>query len=178
MDVVERILISEEEIQARIKVLAKEISQQYQGETICLLCILKGGLMFLTDLAKQLTVPVTFDFIGISSYGNATKSSGIVRITKDLEESIENKHILIVEDIIDSGLTLSYLVKNLESRKPASVRICTLLDKQINREVDIPIDYVGFLAPDEFLVGYGLDYQELYRNIPFVFVLKSDYYAN
>ncbi len=175
MDVVQRVLISEEKIQTRVTELARQISQDYQGETICLLCILKGGLMFLTDLAKRIEVPVTFDFIGISSYGHATQSSGVVRITKDLEESIEGKHIIIVEDIIDSGLTLSYLIKNLESRNPASLRICTLLDKTVNRTVNIPVDYVGFPVPNEFLVGYGLDYQELYRNIPYIFVLNPDY---
>lgn len=178
MDIVERVLISEAEIHKRIKQLADQISQDYQGKTICLLCILKGGLMFLTDLSKHLTIPVTFDFIGISSYGHATQSSGVVRITKDLEDSIEGKHVLIVEDIIDSGLTLSYLIKNLASRNPASIKICTLLDKPENRKVEIPVDYVGFEVPNEFLVGYGLDFQELYRNIPYIFVLKPEYYAD
>lgn len=178
MDVVEKVLISEDQIQQRVKALGEQISKDYQGKTVCLLCILKGGLMFLTDLSKQITTNVTFDFIGISSYGHSTQSSGVVRITKDLEESIEGKHILIVEDIIDTGLTLSYLIKNLQDRKPASLKICTLLDKPENRKVDIPVDYVGFNVPNEFLVGYGLDYQELYRNIPYIFVLKPEYYSD
>lgn len=178
MDIVERILISEDEIQNRVRELAAQISQDYQGKEILLLCILKGGLMFLADLAKHIDVPVSMDFIGISSYGSATQSSGVVRITKDLEESIEGKHVLVIEDIIDSGLTLSYLINNLCIRKPASLRICTLLDKQVNREVNIPVDYVGFTVPNEFLVGYGLDYSELYRNIPYIFVIKSSFYTN
>ncbi len=178
MDIVERVLLSEEEIQKRIQELAAEINRDYAGKEVLLLCILKGGLMFLADLAKHLTMPVAMDFIGISSYGNATQSSGVVRITKDLEESIEDKHVLIIEDIIDSGLTLSYLINNLSIRKPASLKICTLLDKKINREVDIPVDYIGFTVPNEFLVGYGLDYQELFRNIPYIFILKPSYYTN
>lgn len=178
MDVVDHILISEAEIQKRVRELAAEISADYQGKEVCLLCILKGGLMFLADLSKHLEMPVTMDFIGISSYGNATKSSGVVRITKDLEQTIEGKHILIIEDIIDSGLTLSYLVNNLSLRNPASIKICTLLDKEINREVDIPVDYVGFKVPNEFLVGYGLDFEEFYRNIPYIFVLKPSYYQD
>lgn len=178
MDVLESILISEEQIQQRVRELAQQINKDYAGKTVHLLCILKGGLMFLTDLAKHLTMPVTFDFIAISSYGDATKSSGVVRITKDLEQSIEGKHVIIVEDIIDTGLTLSYLVKNLESRNPASVKICTLLDKPENRDVEIPVDYVGFQVPNLFLVGYGLDFQELYRNIPYIFVLKPEYYTD
>ena len=177
LDIVDRVLISEEEIQQRIRELADQINRDYEGKQLLLLCILKGGLMFLADLAKHITVPLAMDFIGISSYGDATQSSGIVRITKDLEDSIEGKHVLIIEDIIDSGLTLSYLVNNLAIRKPASLKICTLLDKQVNREVDIPVDYVGFTVPNEFLVGYGLDYCELYRNIPYIFVLKREYYT-
>lgn len=178
MDIVERVLISEEELQKRIRELAEKISQDYAGEDIFLLCILKGGLMFLADLSKHITVPVTMDFIGISSYGNATTSSGVVRIVKDLEESIEGKHVLIVEDIIDSGLTLSYLINSLSIRKPASIKICTLLDKQVNRKVDIAVDYVGFTVPNEFLVGYGLDFQEYYRNIPYIFILNPKYYQD
>ena len=148
MDIVKRVLITEEEIHNRVRELAAQISEDYAGKELLLLCILKGGLMFLADLAKHITVPVTMDFIGISSYGHATRSSVVVRITKDLEESIEGKHVLIIEDIIDSGLTLSYLMNNLAIRKPASLKICTLLDKQVNREVDIPVDYVGFIVPN------------------------------
>ncbi|HAN94064.1 MAG: hypoxanthine phosphoribosyltransferase [Limnochordia bacterium] len=178
MDIVDRIIISEEEIQNRVRELGAAISRDYAGKTITLLCILKGGLMFLCDLAKHITQPVTYDFMSVSSYGDATETSGVVRITKDLEESIEGKHVLIVEDIIDTGLTLSYLLKNLHSRNPASLRICTLLDKPANRRVEIPIDYVGFEVPNEFLVGYGLDFKQLYRNIPFIFVPKRELIAD
>lgn len=178
MEIVERIIISEEEIQQRVRELGQAISKDYAGKTITLLCILKGGLMFLCDLAKHITVPVTYDFMSVSSYGDATESSGVVRITKDLEDSIEGKHVIIVEDIIDTGLTLSYLLKNLHSRHPASLRICTLLDKPANRRVEIPIDYVGFDVPNEFLVGYGLDFKQLYRNIPYIFVPKPELYQD
>ncbi len=178
MDIVDRIIISEEEIQNRVRELGAAISRDYADKTIFLLCILKGGLMFLCDLAKHITQPVTYDFMSVSSYGDATETSGVVRITKDLEESIEGKHVLIVEDIIDTGLTLSYLLKNLHSRNPASLRICTLLDKPANRRVEIPIDYVGFEVPNEFLVGYGLDFKQLYRNIPFIFVPKRELIAD
>lgn len=177
VDIVERIIISEEEIQKRVKELGTQISQDYNDQPIALICILKGGLMFLCDLAKHITSPVTYDFMSVSSYGDATQSSGVVRITKDLEESIEGKHVIIVEDIIDTGLTLSYLLNNLLSRNPASVRICTLLNKPSNRRVEIPVDYVGFEVPNEFLVGYGLDFKQLYRNIPYVFTPKKKYYA-
>lgn len=176
MDIVERIIISEEDIQKRVKELGEAISRDYEGKTITLLCILKGGLMFLCDLAKHITQPVAYDFMSVSSYGDATETSGVVRITKDLEESIEGKHVIIVEDIIDTGLTLSYLVKNLHSRNPASLRICTLLNKPANRRVEIPVDYVGFEVPNEFLVGYGLDFKQLYRNIPYIFVPKPELY--
>ncbi len=178
MDVAERILITEEELQTRIRELAEEINRDYAGKTLFLLCILKGGLMFLTDLSKHLTVDCTFDFIGISSYGSSTQSSGVVRITKDLEVSIQDKDVLIIEDIIDTGLTLSYLLENLKSRKPASIKLCTLLDKPENRKTPIPIDYAGFQVPNEFLVGFGLDYQELYRNLPYICVLKKELYTH
>ncbi|HHY09475.1 MAG TPA: hypoxanthine phosphoribosyltransferase [Firmicutes bacterium] len=178
MDIVKDILLSEEEIQKRVRELAWEISKDYGGRQISLICILKGGLMFLCDLAKHITSPVTYDFMSVSSYGDATVSSGVVRITKDLEESIEGKDVIIVEDIIDTGLTLSYLLKNLHSRGPASLRICTLLNKPANRRVEIPLDYVGFEVPKEFLVGYGLDFKQLYRNIPYVFIPKPEYYEN
>jgi len=177
VDVIDRILIDQETIQKRVKELGEQISRDYEGKTITLVCILKGGLMFLCDLAKHITVPVKYDFMSVSSYGDSTQSSGVVRITKDLEESIEGKHIIIVEDIIDTGLTLSYLLNNLLSRNPASLKICTLLDKPDNRRVEIPVDYVGFKVPNEFLVGYGLDYQQLYRNYPYVFVLNRKCYT-
>lgn len=178
MDIVERIVIREEEIQRRVQELGQAISQDYEGQCIALICVLKGGLMFLCDLAKHITAPVTYDFMSVSSYGDATQSSGVVRITKDLEESIEDKHVIIVEDIIDTGLTLSYLLNNLYSRNPASLRICTLLNKPANRKVEIPVDYVGFEVPNEFLVGYGLDFKQLYRNIPYVFIPKPQFYQD
>ena len=147
MDVIDRILIDQPTIEQRVKELGEQISKDYAGKTVTLVCILKGGLMFLCDLAKHITVPVKYDFMSVSSYGDSTQSSGVVRITKDLEESIEGKDIIIVEDIIDTGLTLSYLLNNLHSRNPASLRICTLLDKPDNRRVEIPVDYVGFTVP-------------------------------
>jgi len=177
VDVIDRILIDQPTIEQRVKELGEQISKDYAGKTVTLVCILKGGLMFLCDLAKHITVPVKYDFMSVSSYGDSTQSSGVVRITKDLEESIEGKDIIIVEDIIDTGLTLSYLLNNLHSRNPASLRICTLLDKPDNRRVEIPVDYVGFTVPNEFLVGYGLDYQQLYRNFPYIFVLNPKYYT-
>lgn len=178
MDVIDRILIDQATIEKRVKELGEQISKDYAGETITLVCILKGGLMFLCDLAKHITSPVTYDFMSVSSYGDSTQSSGVVKITKDLEDTIEGKHVLIVEDIIDTGLTLSYLLNNLRSRNPASLKICTLLDKPDNRDVEIPVDYVGFTVPNEFLVGYGLDYKQLYRNFPFIFILNPKYYTN
>ena len=178
VDIVESIVLSEEQIQTRVQELGQAISQDYGDECITLLCILKGGLMFLCDLAKHITSPVVYDFMSVSSYGDATQSSGVVRITKDLEESIEGKHVIIVEDIIDTGLTLSYLLNNLHSRNPASLRICTLLNKEAHRKVEIAVDYVGFDVPNEFLVGYGLDFKQLYRNIPYVFVPKPEYYQD
>ncbi|HKM42553.1 MAG TPA: hypoxanthine phosphoribosyltransferase [Limnochordia bacterium] len=178
VNIVESIVLSEEEIQTRVQELGQIISRDYGDDTITLICILKGGLMFLCDLAKHITSPVTYDFMSVSSYGDATQSSGVVRITKDLEESIEGKHVIIVEDIIDTGLTLSYLLKNLHSRNPASIRICTLLNKPANRTVEIPVDYVGFEVPNAFLVGYGLDFKQLYRNIPYVFTPKPEYYQD
>ncbi|MCK9526578.1 MAG: hypoxanthine phosphoribosyltransferase [Limnochordia bacterium] len=178
MEIVERIILTEEEIQSRVKELGQAISKDYGAEAITLVCILKGGLMFLCDLAKHITSPVTYDFMSVSSYGDATQSSGVVRITKDLEESIEGKHVIIVEDIIDTGLTLSYLLNNLHSRNPASIGICTLLNKPVNRKVEIAVDYVGFEVPNAFLVGYGLDFKQLYRNIPYVFTPKPEYYQD
>ncbi|MDI9412698.1 MAG: hypoxanthine phosphoribosyltransferase [Bacillota bacterium] len=176
MDIVESILISEEQLQARIRELGEEISRDYADKTIALVCILKGGLMFLCDLAKHITPLVTYDFMSVSSYGDATQSSGVVQITKDLEESIEGKHVIIVEDIIDTGLTLNYLLKNLHSRNPASLKICTLLNKPANRKVEIPVDYIGFKVPNKFLVGYGLDFKQMYRNIPYIFTPKPKFY--
>ena len=162
------VLISEEELVKRTKELGKKISKEYEGKEINLICVLKGGVMFMTDLAKELTPPMTMDFMAISSYGNETTSTGVVKIVKDLDDSIEGKDILIVEDIIDSGRTLNYLVHVLNQRKPNSIKIVTLLDKPDRRVVDVDVEYVGFTIPDEFVVGYGLDYCQHYRNLPYI----------
>jgi len=173
---VERILVPAADIAERVKALGAQISKDYQGQEILVVGILKGSTIFLADLVRQIDLPLAIDFVAISSYGNATSSSGVVRILKDLEESIEGRHILVVEDIIDTGLTLNYLLKNLQSRKPASVKVCALLDKPSRRKVDVSIDYLGFTIPDEFVVGYGLDFNERYRNLPDACVLKKTAY--
>lgn len=174
---IKEILIDQEQLQQRIQELGAEISRDYQGKELHLICVLKGAVLFLADLARNLTVPVSFDFMAVSSYGASTESSGVVRILKDLEESIEGKDVLIVEDIIDSGLTLHYLYQNLHSRKPASLEIRTLLDKPDRRRVDVPVKYCGFSIPDRFVVGYGLDFAEKYRNLPYIGVLKDEVYS-
>lgn len=162
------VLISESAIKKRIQELADDISKDYAGKEVVLICVLKGAVMFMVDLSKELKIPVAFDFMDVSSYNGGTKSSGIVKIVKDLNESIEGKNVLLVEDIIDSGRTLSYLVKVLKERKPASLKICTLLDKPERRIADVEVSYIGFNIPDEFAVGYGLDYDEKYRNLPYI----------
>ncbi|MGN0482842.1 MAG: hypoxanthine phosphoribosyltransferase [Lachnospiraceae bacterium] len=167
-----RVLVSEEEVEKRIRVLGEKISQDYEGQAIHLICVLKGGVFFTCELAKRLTVPVSVDFMSVSSYGNDTKSSGVVKIIKDLDESIEGQNVLVVEDIIDSGRTLSYLLQNLQSRHPKSIRLCTLLDKPERRVKPVKVDYTGFQIPDEFVVGYGLDYQQRYRNLPYIGVVE------
>lgn len=167
------VLISEEELTKRIKELGVEISKDYEGKEICMICVLKGGVMFMTDLAKEIKPLMSMDFMATSSYGNETSSSGIVKIVKDLDEPIEGKDVLIVEDIIDSGRTLSYLVKVLEDRNPSSVKICTLLDKPDRRVVDVDVEYVGFTIPDHFVLGYGLDYLQNYRNLPYIGIMKG-----
>jgi hypoxanthine phosphoribosyltransferase len=174
---IEEILLTEEEIKARVAALGQQISRDYAGKEIILICILKGAVTFMADLARAIAVPTYFDFMAVSSYGLATETSGVVRILKDLDRSVEEKNILLVEDIIDTGLTLNYLLKNLQARKPASLKICALLDKPKNRRVDVNIDYTGFVIPDKFVVGYGLDYAGKYRNLPFVSVLKPEVYA-
>ncbi len=166
-----RVLISEEKVNVRINELAKQISNDYKGKSVHIICILKGSVFFSCDLAKRITVPVTMDFMSVSSYGDEKVSSGRVRIVKDLDESIGDKDVIIIEDIIDSGRTLSYLNELLASRLPASLNICTLLDKPERRVTDVDVKYVGFEIPDEFVVGYGLDYQQKYRNLPFVGVV-------
>ena len=167
-------LISEQDIQRRIEELGAQISKDYDGKEIIMLCVLKGGVMFMTDLAKRVTVPMKMEFMAVSSYGDEYKSSGIVKILKDLDEPIDGKHVLIVEDIIDSGRTLSYLKNILEGRNPSSVKICTLLDKPDQRIVDVEVDYVGFTIPDSFVIGYGLDYHQFYRNLPYIAVNKGE----
>ena len=167
-----KVLISEEEVDARIRELGEKISKEYEGKQIHLICVLKGGVFFMCELAKRITVPVSMDFMCVGSYGNGTKSSGVVRLAKDLDESIENKEVLIVEDIIDSGNTLYYLMDVLRQRKPASLRLCTLLDKPDRRVKDVHVDWTGFEIPDEFVVGYGLDYAQKYRNLPYIGVVE------
>lgn len=176
LDDVAEILISEEQIRQRTRELAQEISRDYKSKDLLLICVLKGGIVFLVDLMRHLTIPHSVDFMAISSYGASTESSGVVRILKDLDDPIAGRNVLIVEDIIDTGHTLDYLTRILNERNPASLRICTLLDKQERREVDIPVDYVGFKIPNKFVIGYGLDFGELYRNLPFVGVLKPELY--
>lgn len=167
-----KVLISEEEVDARIRELVEKISKEYEGKQIHLICVLKGGVFFMCELAKRITVPVSMDFMCVGSYGDGTKSSGVVRLAKDLDESIENKEVLIVEDIIDSGNTLYYLMDVLRQRKPASLRLCTLLDKPDRRVKDVHVDWTGFEIPDEFVVGYGLDYAQKYRNLPYIGVVE------
>ena len=167
-----KVLISEEEVDARIRELGEKISKEYAGKEVHLICILKGGVFFACELAKRITVPVSMDFMCVGSYGDGTKSSGVVRLAKDLDESIENKEVLIVEDIIDSGNTLYYLMDVLRQRKPASLRLCTLLDKPDRRVKDVHVDWTGFEIPDEFVVGYGLDYAQKYRNLPYIGVVE------
>lgn len=162
------ILISKGAVNKRIQELADTISDDYGDKEVVLICVLKGAVMFMVDLSKQLRMPVAFDFMDVTSYGGETKSSGIVKIVKDLNESIEGKNVLLVEDIIDSGRTLSYLLKVLKERNPASLKLCTLLDKPDRRIADVKVDYVGFSIPDEFVVGYGLDYAQRYRNLPYI----------
>ena len=169
------VLIPEETVDAKIKEIGEQISKDYAGKEVHLICILKGGVFFMCELAKRITVPVTMDFMSVSSYGAGTKSSGIVKIVKDLDQSIEGRDVLVVEDIIDSGRTLSHLMKILNERKPSSICLCTLLDKPDRREVDdVNVDYTGFQVPDEFVVGYGLDYDQLYRNLPYVGVVETE----
>ena len=173
---VEKVLLSEEQLSQKIAELGEEISKDFQGKEIVAICVLKGAILFMADLARAVKVPMALDFMAVSSYGNGTSTSGTVRILKDLDNSIEGKHVLVVEDIIDSGVTLKYLLKNLKSRKPASIKLCTLLNKPERRRVEVDIDYCGFTVPDYFLVGYGLDYAEKYRNLPFIGILKPAIY--
>ena len=174
-----KILITREQLTARIAELGQSISRDYAGKDLFLVCVLKGGVLFLSELVRAIRVPHSFDFMAISSYGGTrTESSGVVRILMDLNTSIEGRNVLIIEDIIDTGRTLAYITDNLRTRSPASLKICTLLNKASRREVTVALDYVGFDIPNEFVVGYGLDYNELYRNLPFVGVLKPEMYIH
>jgi hypoxanthine phosphoribosyltransferase len=171
------ILLSEEAIQNRVKEMGAEIARDFEGKNPIMVCILKGAVMFYADLLRAIDIPVSMDFMAVSSYGNKTKSSGEVEIKKDLSSTIEGRHIIIVEDILDYGLTLSYLKKYLEGRKPASIAIATLLDKPARRKADVYADYSCFEVPDAFVVGYGLDFNEVYRNLPYIGVLKPEMYS-
>lgn len=167
-------LISQEDLIARIKELAAQISKDYEGKDLHMICILKGGAYFMTELSKYVTVPVTIDFMAVSSYGSKTVSSGIVKIIKDHDEPIENRDVLIVEDIVDTGFTLSYLMEILRDRKPASLKLCAMLNKPDRRIREVKIDYCGFDIPDKFVVGYGLDYDQHYRNLPYIGVIDFE----
>lgn len=169
-----RILHSEEEVDNRIREIAEMIDKDYAGKQIHMICVLKGGAFFMCELAKRITCPVSLDFMSVSSYGNGKSSSGVVRIVKDLDEPLEGKNVLVVEDIVDSGRTLSYLLEIVKDRHPASVRLCTLLDKPERRVKDVKVDYCCFEIPDEFVVGYGLDYAQKYRNLPYIGVVETD----
>ena len=174
---VERILYTKEELAARVKELAEQLKQDYQGKDLVMACVLRGSYIFMADLTRAIDLPMTVDFMVVSSYGSGTTSSGQVEIKKDLSDSIEGKHLVIVEDILDTGNTLYYLMQMLKLRQPASIRICTLMDKPERRKKPIVADYIGFTIPDAFVVGYGLDYDEKYRNLPYVGILKPSVYS-
>ncbi len=176
-DILQKVLVTEQQLQTRIRELGQQITHDYAGQDLLLVCILRGGVMFLTDLMRCIDVPHAIDFMAISSYGvGARSSTGNVRITLDLNQSIENRHVLVVEDIVDTGHTIAAVLEMLATRKPASLKICSLLDKSERREVPVPIHYVGFDIPNEFVFGYGLDVDELFRNLPFIGVVKPDWY--
>ena len=168
------VMIDEATVEARIAEIAQQLSKEYEGKTIHIIGVLKGSVFFMCELAKRLTVPVTMDFMSVSSYGNDTKSSGVVKMIKDLDESIEGRDVVLIEDIMDSGRTLSYLINILKERKPASFKVVTLLDKPDRRVVELEPDITGFVIPDRFVVGYGLDYDQMYRNLPFIGVVHLD----
>ena len=169
-----KVLLSEEEVDAKIKEIGEQISKDYAGRQVHLVCVLKGGSFFMCELAKRITVPVSLDFMSVSSYGGETKSSGVVKIVKDLDEPLKDRDVIIIEDIVDSGHTLSYLIEMLKSREPASLKLCTLLDKPERRTADVHVDYTGFQIPDEFVVGYGLDYDQKYRNLPYIGIVEFE----
>ena len=174
---IQEVLFSEEQLSQRVSEIAGEITRDYQGKEIVLISVLRGSFVFMADLCRRIDLPCTVDFMAVSSYGSGTSSSGQVQITKDLSGTIEGKHIIVVEDILDSGNTLSYLLRVLEQRGPASIRLCTLLDKPERRVKPVTVDYTGFAIPDAFVVGYGLDYAEKYRNLPYIGILKPEVYG-
>lgn len=167
-----RVMLSEEAVDKRIQQIGEQISRDYAGKQVHLVCVLKGGSFFMCELAKRISIPVSLDFMSVSSYGSSTKSSGVVKIIKDLDEPLKDKEVIVIEDIVDSGRTLSYLLEILQSRGPKSLRLCTLLDKPERRVTDVTVDYTGFEIPDEFVVGYGLDYNQRYRNLPYIGVVE------
>lgn len=169
-----KVLLTEEEVDKRIRELGEQISREYEGEEVHLICVLRGSVFFTCELAKRITVPVSIDFLSASSYGSDTISSGVIKIVKDLEDPLMEKNVIVIEDIIDTGRTLSYLLKMLQERKPKSLRLCTLLDKPERRVAEVDVDYVGFQIPDEFVVGYGLDYAQKYRNLPYIGIVEFD----
>ena len=173
-DEIERVLISNEEIQKRLDELAAQVNADYAGKDLLMVCILKGAVAVFADMLRRIEIPCAIDFMAISSYGSSTKSSGVVRILKDLDHGIEGKDVLIVEDIVDSGMSMSYLLNSLKTRNPASVKLLTLLDKPDRRRVEMNADYIGFTIPDEFVIGYGLDYDQKYRNLPYIGVVEQE----
>jgi len=176
-DFVKEVLVTEEELEAKTKELGEQITKDYRGRNLMLVGILKGAVIFMSDLARNINMPIEMDFMAVSSYGDSSTSTGVVRLLKDLDSSIEGKDILIVEDIIDTGLTLSYLIDNLKKRGTKSVKVCTLLDKPDRRKIEVPVAYRGFIVPDEFVVGYGIDYAQKYRNLPYIAALKEEVYS-
>lgn len=169
-----KVLLTEEEVDKRIRELGEQISKDYEGEEVHLVCVLRGSVFFTCELAKRITIPVSIDFMSASSYGSDTISSGVIKIVKDLEDSLMEKNVIVIEDIVDTGRTLSYLLKMLKERKPKSLRLCTLLDKPERRVTEVEVDYTGFQIPDEFVVGYGLDYAQKYRNLPYIGIVEFD----
>ena len=176
-DITKEVLVSEEELSKKVRELGEKITKDYEGKDLILVGILKGAAIFMADLARCIDLPITLEFLAVSSYGNSTESSGVVKIVKDIDTNVEGKHILVVEDIIDTGLTLSYITDNLKKRGAKSVKICTLLDKPERRKAEVSVEYRGFIIPDEFVVGYGIDYAEQYRNLPYVSSLKKEVYS-
>ena len=174
---IQQVVFTEETLQRRIGELAATISQDYRGESVVAICVMKGAIFFMTDLVRRITVPLVMDFITVSSYGASTVSSGHVQLVKDVDTDLKGKHVLLVEDILDSGRTLSYLVKHIEAMAPASLKVCTLLDKPDRREYPVTVEYAGFVVPDVFVVGYGLDYDQRYRELPFIGELKPEVYS-